>query len=148
MTLRNGKQYLKEPAEESPPSTTNPDLSPHVGSIIELLTKITDYYDVQNYENKKNITRKEFINQKIRDYRELFYLTEYYFESLKPPTFIYFWTCLKKTADTLIIQLNAILNNETPNVVLTGNDKTNAIGLLNDLKKVLLMLDNENKNNS
>lgn len=140
MTLRNGKQYLKEIAEDFEEPLVKTELPPHIRSIVDLFSKIIYYYDGQNDENKKTITKKEFINQKIRDYRELFYLLEYYCELLKTPTFIYFWTCCRKKASYLILQLNAILNNETPNVILTGNDKINAIGLYNDLKKMLKLI--------
>ena len=143
MTLRNGKQYLRYDYEEndnSQFSVVKSELTPHVVSIINLLTKITNYYDIQNCENKKNITEKEFINQKIRDYREFFYLTMYYIVSFKTPTFIYFLDSCKKKASCLILQLKAILNNLIPNVVLTDNDKTNAVGLLKDLEKFLQML--------
>ena len=140
MTLRNGKHYLKQTSEDFSTSLVETELSPQIVSIVNLLTKITNVYDIKNDENKKKITQTEFINQKIRDYRELFYLTEYYFETLKPPTFIYFWTCCRKKAKTLILQLNSILNNENPNIILTGNDKTNANGLLKDLHKILELI--------
>jgi hypothetical protein len=39
------------------------------------------------------------------------------------------------------VQLNKILNNSNPNVTLRGNDKQNAIGLLNDLENLLHLLE-------
>ena len=134
MKLRNGKHYLN-PRALAP--RREPEFSPHTVSIINLLKTITDVYDKRNTENKINITENEFINQQIRDYREFFYLVGYYFESLKHPTFNAFWICCKKRATSTILKLTKILNNEPPNVILTGNDKANAIGLLKDLDKFL-----------
>jgi len=145
MTLRNGKQYLKYISEDfaAPPTPllNHERLSPNINAIVSLLKKITNCYDFENFKNKKNISAKDYINQKIRDYRELFYLAEYYFESLNTPRFIYFWINCKKKSNYLILQLHKILNNSNPNVTLTGNDKQNAIGLLNDLKNLLRLLE-------
>ena len=145
MTLRNGKQYLKYISEDfsdlPAPLVKHERLSPNINAIVNLLKKITNCYDFENFKNKKNITATEYINQKIRDYRELFYLAEYYFETLNTPRFIYFWMNCKKKSNYLIVQLNNILNGSNPNVTLTGNDKENAMGLLNDLKNFLRLLE-------
>jgi hypothetical protein len=145
MTLRNGKQYLKYISEDfsdlPAPLVKHEWLSPNINAIVNLLKKITNCYDFENFKNKKNITATEYINQKIRDYRELFYLAEYYFETLNTPRFIYFWMNCKKKSNYLIVQLNNILNGSNPNVTLTGNDKENAMGLLNDLKNFLRLLE-------
>ena len=132
MLLRNGKTYL---------NIIKPRLSPHIQAIIALFKKYINVYDVKNNNNKKNITIKEYVNQQIRDYRELFYLIEYYFESITNPTFSNFIITCKNKVNILISQLNEILNRsgKIKGFILTGQDKINAKGLLHDLRRFLQM---------
>lgn len=137
MPLRNGKEYLTQFAKDFPHSTLTRELSPHAIAILRLLRKIAEKYYVENIKNEINITPTEFINQKIRDCRELFFLTDYYFESLNSPIFTRFWSVCKRKVACIISELNVILTNSNPDVILRGNDKTNANGLLKDLQHIL-----------
>lgn len=53
MTLRNGKHYLKQTSEDFSTCLVETELSPQIVSIVNLLTKITNVYDIKNDENKK-----------------------------------------------------------------------------------------------
>lgn len=142
MPLRNGKEYLKGVVvvENLGPQTTS-DTKP----IKHLLHKFFKMYNVENYTNRNNgtITQKEFVNQQIRDYRELFYLVGYYFDALKnEESFIRFQVACKNAANLLISQLKPLLITSHPrydamynDIVLTGYDKRNAEGFMADLER-------------
>ena len=141
--LRNGKMYSKPLAN----ATISQDVAatiPYLESIVNLLQKIIHTYDVENIENKNknNITTMEFINQQIRDYREFYYLVDYYFESLNIPLFSDFVDVCENKANIIISELNEILNRtkRQNGFKLTGNDKINANGLLYDLDQFLRMV--------
>lgn len=130
MPLRKRKQETA--FAEEPPMSLNAIL------ILGLLTNVI-HYDLENHNNKNNISYTEYVSQQIRDYREFFYLIEYYSESLKSPIFA---SCLKlcrTQATSVKVYLTSILNSS---IQLSENDKRNAIGLLNDIKNVLELIKN------
>ena len=141
MQLRNGKQYFVDKLSSDNILVTK--ITPYIKSIITLFKKYIYTYD---YENSYSInkTTKNKVIQQIRDYRELYYLVEYYFESIQMPNFSNFIIVCKNKANTLVLQLNEILNRsgKKKGFRLTGHDKMNAKGLLQDLERYLQSCNN------
>ena len=132
MQLRNGKQYFVDK------SSSNNHLTPYIKSIITLFKKYIYTYDYENIYSINKTTKNKVIQQ-IRDYREFYYLIEYYFESIQTPNFSNFIIVCKNKANSLILELNEILNRsgKKKGFRLTGHDKMNAKCLLQDLKRFL-----------
>ena len=110
MQLRNGKQYLLSSMDKlSSDNLLVTKVTPYIKSIITLFKKYIYTYD---YENSYSInkTTKNKVIQQIRDFREFYYLVEYYFESIQTPNFSNFRIVCKNKANTLVLQLNEILN--------------------------------------
>ena len=80
MQLRNGKQYFVDK------SSSDNHLTPYIKSIITLFKKYIYTYDYKNSYSINKTTKNKVIQQ-IRDYREFYYLIEYYFESIQTPNF-------------------------------------------------------------
>ena len=136
MQLRNGKQYFVDKLSSDNVLVTK--ITPYIKSIITLFNKYIHTYDYEN-NHSMNKTTKNFVIQQIRDYREFYYLVEYYFESIQMPNFSNFIIVCKNHANTLVLKLNEILNRsgKKKGFRLTGHDKMNAKCLLQDLKRFL-----------
>ena len=137
MQLRNGKQYFVDK------SSSDNHLTPYIKSIITLFKKYIYTYDYKNSYSINKTTKNKVIQQ-IRDYREFYYLIEYYFESIQTPNFSNFIIVCKNKANSLILELNEILNRsgKKKGFRLTGHDKINAIGFLQDLEQFLQLCNN------
>ena len=132
MQLRNGKQYFVDK------SSSYNHLTPYIKSIITLFKKYIYTYDYKNSYSINKTTKNKVIQQ-IRDYREFYYLIEYYFESIQTPNFSNFIIVCKNKANSLILELNEILNRsgKKKGFRLTGHDKMNAKCLLQELERFL-----------
>jgi hypothetical protein len=132
MQLRNGKQYFVDK------SSSDNHLTPYIKSIITLFKKYIYTYDYKNSYSINKTTKNKVIQQ-IRDYREFYYLIEYYFESIQTPNFSNFIIVCKNKANSLILELNEILNRsgKKKGFRLTGHDKMNAKCLLQELERFL-----------
>ena len=132
MQLRNGKQYFVDK------SSSYNHLTPYIKSIITLFKKYIYTYDYKNSYSINKTTKNKVIQQ-IRDYREFYYLIEYYFESIQTPNFSAFIIVCKNKANSLILELNEILNRsgKKKGFRLTGHDKMNAKCLLQELERFL-----------
>ena len=136
MQLRNGKQYFVDKLSSDNVLVTK--ITPYIKSIITLFNKYIHTYDYEN-NHSMNKTTKNFVIQQIRDYREFYYLVEYYFESIQMPNFSNFIIVCKNHANTLVLKLNEILNRsgKKKGFRLTGHDKMNAKGFVQDLERFL-----------
>jgi hypothetical protein len=134
MKLRNGKQYglRLQPTIHVPPARI---LSEHEKSIFNLLKKyLLCYYISIEQENDM----KEYTIQRIRYFREFYYFVEYY-DLKQISVFTNFIAICKNNANCLIADLKGILNRSGRNkgFRLTGQDKINAEGLIQDLERFL-----------
>jgi len=138
MQLRNGKQYLLSSMDKLSSDNPQTKLTPYIKSIITLFNKYIHTYDYENIHSMNKTTKNKVIQQ-IRDYREFYYLVEYYFESIQTPNFSVFIIACKNKANAIISQLNEILNRsgKKKGFRLSGHDKMNAKGLLQDLEQYL-----------
>lgn len=143
MQLRNGKQYLLSSMDKLSSDNPQTKLTPYIKSIITLFNKYIHTYDYEN-NHSMNKTTKNKVIQQIRDYREFYYLVEYYFESIQTPNFSAFIIACKNKANTIISHLNETLNRsgKKKGFRLTGHDKMNAKGLLQDLEQYLQSCNN------
>jgi hypothetical protein len=147
MQLRNGKQYSLSLVNNLSSDNPQTKLTPYIESIITLFKKyIYIYVYTYDYKNGNSInkTTKNIVIQQIRDFREFYYLVEYYFESIQTPNFSNFIIACKNKANTLVLKLNEILNRsgKKKGFRLTEHDKMNAKGLLQDLERFLQLCNN------